>query len=56
MGKTVVEAPASVEKTEKKVSSTEVDTSDSKIKEIRLAGTTSKLVFKMGTAGDTAAH
>jgi len=54
--KTVAEAPVSVQKGTHKVSSTEVETSDSKIKEIRPGGTDSRLVFSPGTGGDTAAH
>ena|ERR1035438_10003043 len=54
--KTVVEAPATVEKSDRKVSATEVETSDSKITEIRLSGTSTKLVFKSATTGDTSAH
>jgi hypothetical protein len=54
--KTVAEAPVVVEKTDHKISSTEVDTSDSKIKEIRLGGTSQKLVFNPGTTGDASAH
>jgi len=55
-GKTIVEAPASLEKTERKYSATEVDTADSKIKEIHLGGTASKLVFKAGSGADTNAQ
>jgi hypothetical protein len=54
-GKTVAEAPATLEKGEHKVSFTEVQTSDSRIKEIRLAGTDQKLVFKSAQGGDTSA-
>jgi len=56
-GKTKVEAPVTIEKNNHKVSSTEVETSDSKIIEIRLAGTATKLVFKPATTGDaSSAH
>ncbi len=54
-GKTVVEAPVSVEKGDRKVSSTEVSSADSKIKEIRLAGSDTKLVFNSTSTGDTSA-
>jgi hypothetical protein len=54
-GKTVVEAPVSVEKIDHKVQSTEVQSSDSKIREIRLGGTTTKLIFNSATTGDTSA-
>ncbi|MDP8990942.1 MAG: hypothetical protein M3N41_12795 [Acidobacteriota bacterium] len=54
-GKTVVEAPVSVEKGDRKVSSTEVQSTDSKIKEIRLGGTATKLIFNSATTGDTSA-
>jgi len=54
-GKTVVEAPVSVEKSERKVQATEVQSSDSKISEIRLAGTDTKLIFKSSSTGDTSA-
>ena len=55
MGKTVVEAPVSVEKSDHKVQSTEVQSADSKINEIRLAGTDTKLIFKSASTGDTSA-
>lgn len=56
-GKTVVEAPVSVEKSDRKVQSTEVQSSDSKIREIRLGGTATKLIFNSATTGDaSAAH
>lgn len=57
LGKTVVEAPVSVEKGDHKVPSTEVQSADSKIKEIRLAGTATKLIFNSAATGDSgAAH
>jgi hypothetical protein len=54
-GKTVVEAPVTVEKNDHKVQSTELTSSDSKIKEIRLAGTDTKLIFSSTSTGDTSA-
>ena len=54
-GKTVVEAPVSIEKSDRKVQSTEVQSADSKINEIRLAGTDTKLIFKSASTGDTSA-
>jgi len=45
MGKTVVEVPATVSTNEKKFSSTSLSISDSKLKEIDLAGTKSKVMF-----------
>ncbi|MDP9113008.1 MAG: hypothetical protein M3O20_04930 [Acidobacteriota bacterium] len=54
-GKTKVEAPVSVEKNDRKASSTEVQSSNSKISEIRLGGTTTKLIFNAATTGDTSA-
>ena len=54
--KSVAEAPVSVVKGDHKVSATEVETSDSKVKEIRLAGTNSRVLFAPGAAGDTNAH
>lgn len=54
-GKTVVEAPVSVEKSDRKVQSTEVQSADSKIREIRLGGTDTKLIFNSASTGDTSA-
>lgn len=54
--KTVAEAPVSVQKGAHKVSATEVETSNSKIQEIRPGGTNSRLVFSPGAGGDTSAH
>jgi hypothetical protein len=54
--KTVAEAPVSVQQGTHKVSSTEVETSNSKIQEIRPAGTKSRLIFSPGAGGDTSAH
>jgi len=54
-GKAVVEAPVTVEKSDHKVQSTEVQSADSKINEIRLAGTDTKLIFKSSSTGDTSA-
>ena len=54
-GKTVVEAPVTVEKTDHNVSVTEVETKASKITEIRLGGTSTRLIFKDATTGDISA-
>lgn len=54
--KTVVETPVSVVKGDHKVSATEVETSNSKITEIRLGGTNSTLMFGAGNSVDTSAH
>jgi len=54
-GKTVIETPVSVEKSDRKVSATEVQSADSKISEIRLAGTDTRLIFKPASTGDTSA-
>ena len=54
-GKTVVETAVSVEKSDHKVQSTEVTSADKKIKEIRLAGTDTKLIFTSTSTGDTSA-
>jgi|SRR5579863_2126227 len=54
-GKTVVEAPVTVEKSDHAVFVTEVETSGSKITEIRLGGTSTRLIFKDSTTGDTSA-
>ena len=52
-GKTVVEAPVTMEKGDHKVSSTEIETTGSKITEIRLGGTNTRLLFKSSTTGDS---
>ena len=53
-GKTVVKAPVTVEKADHTVSMTEVETTKgSKITEIRLAGTSTRLIFKAGKTGDS---
>ncbi len=44
-GKNVVELPVTVEKNDKKFNMTTTTVSDSKVKEIDLAGTTTKVVF-----------
>jgi hypothetical protein len=44
-GKTSAESPVRVENGDRKFSSTSVDTSDGRIHEIRLGGTTTKVVF-----------
>jgi hypothetical protein len=54
-GKTVVEAPVTVEKSDRSVNETEVETKGSHITEIRLGGTSTRLVFKDATTGDTSA-
>jgi hypothetical protein len=54
-GKTVVEAPVTVEKSDHAVSLTEVETKGSKITEIRLGGTTTRLIFKDATTSGTSA-
>ena len=54
-GKTVVEAPVTVENTDHTVSLTEVETKASKITEIRLGGTSTRLIFKDATTGGTSA-
>ena len=54
-GKTVIQAPVTVEKTDHNVSVTEVVTSGSKITEIRLGGTSTRLIFKDATTGGTSA-
>src|SRR5882762_2040976 len=54
-GKTTAEATASVETSGTKFSSTTVDTSDGRIHEIRLGGTTTKLVFEDKTEAKAAA-
>ena len=48
MGKEVVEVPATIEKADSKFKYTSVDLADSKLKEIRLGGTDTKIVFKSG--------
>ena len=53
-GKNVVEVPVTVEKNDKKYSSTTMQTSDSKLSEINLAGTDMKLMFKSDSAGKAA--
>jgi hypothetical protein len=54
--KPVAEAPVSVLKGDHKVSATEVETADSQIKEVRLGGTNSRVMFGPGAGGDTNAH
>ena len=54
-GKTVIQAPVTVEKADHNVSVTEVDTTGSKITEIRLGGTSTRLIFKDATTGGTSA-
>lgn len=54
-GKTVVEAPVTVENSDHAVSLTEVETKGSKITEIRLGGTTTRLIFKDATTSGTSA-
>src|SRR5487761_153234 len=45
-GKNVVEVPATVEKADKKYPYTTLDTTESKLQEIHVGGTTTKIVFK----------
>ena len=54
-GKTTAEVTASVETSGTKFSLTSVDTSDGRIHEIRLGGTTTKLIFEDKTAAKSAA-
>ena len=54
-GKTTTEVTASVETSGTKFSLTSVDTSDGRIHEIRLGGTTTKLVFEDKTEAKAAA-
>jgi hypothetical protein len=54
MGKSVTASPVTLEKADKKFGSTSSIISDSKVKEIDLGGTTSKLIFATG-AGEGAA-
>jgi hypothetical protein len=55
-GKTVVKAPVTVEKSDHTVSLTEVETTaGSKITEIRLGGTSTRLIFKAAKTGDSSA-
>jgi hypothetical protein len=50
-GKNVVELPVTQEKSERKFTLTTTTVSDSKVKEIDLGGSTTKLVFASGTEG-----
>ena len=52
-GKTVVEVPATLQKNDKKYSLTSYQATDSKIQEIDLGGTNTKIVF--GSAGPAGA-
>ncbi len=54
IGKTVVEVPATVQKSDQKYLHTSYASEDSKIKEIDLGGTTTKVVFASGAAGTAA--
>jgi len=53
-GKTVVEVPATVQKSDQKYLHTSYASVDSKITEIDLGGTTTKVVFGSPTAGTAA--
>jgi hypothetical protein len=53
-GKTVVEVPATVQKSDQKYLHTSYASVDSKIMEIDLGGTTTKVVFGSGAAGAAA--
>jgi len=50
-GKTVVEVPATVQQSDQKYLHTSYSSVDSKIKEIDLGGTSTKIVFGTGPAG-----
>src|ERR1700692_4961733 len=50
-GKTVVEVPATVVKSDEKYSQTSYQSRDSKIQEIHLGGTTTKITFGTAAAG-----
>jgi hypothetical protein len=50
-GKNVVELPVTQEKNDRKFSVTSTTIADSKVKEIDLGGTTTKLVFAAGSEG-----
>ncbi|HWE51922.1 MAG TPA: hypothetical protein VG273_19165 [Bryobacteraceae bacterium] len=54
MGKSVVQAPVTTEKADKKFGMTSSVVNDNKVKEIDLGGTTTKLMFATG-AGEGAA-
>jgi hypothetical protein len=51
-GKTVIEVPATVQKNDQKYSITSFEEKDSKIEEIYLGGTNTKIVFGSGAAGN----
>lgn len=53
-GKTVVEVPATLQKNDKKYSLTSYQANDSKIQEIDLGGTNTKIVFGSAPAGGAA--
>ena len=53
MGKNTIESPVTLEKADKKFSATSSIVSDSKVQEIDLGGTTTKLIFAAG-AGEGA--
>jgi hypothetical protein len=53
-GKTVVEVPATVEKSEHKYALTTYQSVDKKIQEIDLGGTTTKIVFASAASGSAA--
>lgn len=55
-GKTVVEVPATTQKSEKKFSATTYQASGSRIVEIDLGGTTTKLVFGTTAGGASSGH
>src|SRR5262245_61931454 len=48
-GKNVVEVPAKLETVDRKFADTSVETTDSKVKEVRLGGTNTKIVLKSGS-------
>jgi len=56
MGKDSVQVPASVQDSGKKYSETELDASESKLQEIHIGGTSTKIVFTPASAKGTAAQ
>jgi hypothetical protein len=54
MGKSVVEVPATFGTNDKKYASTSFVSEDSKVLEIDLGGTTSKIIFSAGAGAQTA--
>jgi hypothetical protein len=56
MGKESVQVPATVENSGTKFAETELDASQSKLQEIHIGGTSTKIVFTSGAAKGTAAQ